>query len=86
MKYRIEKGNSGKYLYGFFPNGGWRIGDVFSLKKNGNIFFETEKEAQEYLLRMEKTLDEQYERWGSEWHGVAKRFYKSLLVKSYYND
>jgi hypothetical protein len=82
MKYRIEKGNSGRYLYGFHSNGGWKVGDVFVYKQNGNIIFHTREEAEEYIIKMKAELYKQEARWGA-WLDVAIKEWRKLQVKSY---
>ena len=72
-----RKNNS--FLTGFYSNGGFEINDVFAFSKNSWINFQSEKEAQNYILRIKKECLEQTERWG-DWVDEALKFWKTLKV------
>ena len=79
-KYRIRN-KSGNYLTGFYPNGGWKIKDVFACSRKSWFNFQTMDEAIEYLQSMKKRCIEQSERWG-DWLDVALKYVKSLDIES----
>jgi hypothetical protein len=80
-KYRIIN-QRGTYLSAFHSNGGWEIGDVFPCSSNSWLTFETEKEVQDYLLRLKIESLEEADRWGG-WLDKALKFVKSLGYEAY---
>ena len=80
MKYRIVN-KRGTYLEGFFSNGGWEIGDVFACSKHAWISFNSEKEAQDYLLKLKTECLAQADRWG-DWLDKALKFVKTLTYEA----
>jgi len=80
MRYRITN-KRGTYLSGFHSNGGWQIGDVFPCSKYSWISFKTEKEVQEYLLRLRDECMSQADRWGA-WLDEALKFVKTLKYEA----
>jgi hypothetical protein len=83
MSYRIVN-SRGTFLTGFFPNGGWKIGDVFAFSKNSWFSYKTEKEVQERLLSIIEDCKKQADRWG-DWTDTAVKFAKSLSYQLYNN-
>ena len=81
MTFRITSTRKNGYLSGFYSNGGFEIGDVFAFSKNTWIKFETEKEAQDYILRIKKECFEQEDRWGN-WLDEALNFWKTLKYEN----
>lgn len=75
MRYRITNGRS--FLTGFFPNDGWKIGNVFAFSNRSWKTFDGESEVQEYLSYIIMACFEQGDRWG-DWTDVAVKFAKKL--------
>ena len=80
MKYVITSSRRKGYLTGFYPNGGWNIGDVFAFSTKNYIFFSEEKETQEYIIDMKEICLQQTNRWG-QWLNKALIFWKTISYK-----
>ena len=82
MDYRIISNRKRGFLKAFHENGGFEIGDVFPFSVNTWLSFRTEKEAQEYLIRVKTDCIEQGERWG-DWLEKALVFVKTLKYEEF---
>lgn len=80
MRYAITSTQRKVYLSGFYPNGGWKLGDVFAFRKNDWYTFGSEQEAQEFILYMKESCLNQQDRWG-DWLDKALTFWKTLGYK-----
>ena len=71
----------GSYLFGFYPNGGFEIKDVFHFSRINKLTFDSKKDAETYLDYVRSSCVEQKERWG-EWLDVALKVVDNLKVSN----
>jgi len=77
----VIRNKGGRYLTGFYPNGGWELKSVFVFSRRSWYSFDTMSKARSFITQMIKECEKQKDRWG-DWTEKALKYIRTFRVES----